>query len=399
MPPASGLPAHRDDEVSGASGVTGLVCEREIIVCCGPGGAGKTTMAAAMAIEGARQGRRTCVVTIDPARRLADSLGLRSLTNSPRRVHGRWPGELWAVMLDTKTTFDALVTRYAADPGQAQGILENRLYRSLSASLSGTQEYMAMEKLHELHEEGRFELVVVDTPPTRNALDFLSAPRRLTRLLDNRVFRVVVTPAGPLRAANLVGQALLRAASRIVGSEMVKDTIAFFQAFQGMEEGVHRRAERVQELLSQPSTAFVVVTSARREAVDEASFFVECLRRSHIAVQALIVNRLQPRFDAPASPHRPTADTGRATRDDAGREGGGRVLAALVGNLEEFRAMADREESEVAPLAARVAPAPVALVPIFATDVHDVDQLEDVADQLFGRGSAPASGRSARRAG
>ncbi|HWC38276.1 MAG TPA: hypothetical protein VG476_07095, partial [Acidimicrobiales bacterium] len=177
------------------------------------------------------------------------------------------------------------------------------------------------------------------------------------------------------------------------------DTIAFFQAFQGMEEGVHRRAERVQELLSQPSTAFVVVTSPRREAVDAASFFVECLQDSCIAVQALIVNRLQPRFDAPASPHRSTADTERATRDAASGQGGGRTLAALVGNLEEFRAVADREESEVAPLAAKVASAPVARVPGFATDVHDVDQLEDVADQLFGLGSAPASGRTARRAG
>lgn len=381
-----------------APGLTALVREREIILCCGPGGVGKTTMSAAMAIEGARQGRRTCVVTIDPARRLADALGLRSLTNSPRRVKGPWPGELWATMLDTKTTFDALITRYAADPAQAQRILENRLYRSLSGSLSGTQEYMAMEKLHELHEEGRFDLVVVDTPPTRNALDFLSAPRRLTRLLDNRVFRMVVAPTSALRAANVVSQAVLRAASRIVGSEMVKDTIAFFQAFQGMEDGVHRRAERVQELLSQPLTAFVVVTSARREAVEEATFFVECLLDSQIAAQALVVNRLQPRFEAPARRQRPTATSASVADGDAGRDGR-RALAALAANLEDFRAVADREESLVAPLAARVAPAPVARVPFFETDVHDLDGLEDIADQLFRPASAPAIGWSASRVG
>jgi anion-transporting ArsA/GET3 family ATPase len=354
-----------------------------MIVCCGPGGVGKTTMAAAMAMEGARQGRRTCVVTIDPARRLADALGLSSLANSPGRVEGPWPGELWAEVVDTKSTFDALVIRYAADPGQAQGILENRLYRSLSESLSGTQEYMAMEKVHELHEEGRFDLVVVDTPPTRNALDFLSAPGRLTRLLDNRVFRMVVTPTSAyLRVAQVATQALLRAASRIVGSEMVKDTVAFFQAFEGMEAGVHRRAEQVQETLSQSSTAFVVVSSARRQAIEQASFFVDCLRASDIVVQALIVNRLQPRFDAPASPCWASAATTRTTRHDVRGDEGGEALAALVANLEEFRAVADREESQIAPLAAQVAPAPVARVPFFATDVHDLDGLAAVVSVL-----------------
>ena len=171
-----------------------LITDSAVVICCGPGGVGKTTTAAALAVEAARHGRRACVVTIDPAKRLADALGLESLTNSPGRVEGDWPGELSALMLDTKVTFDDLVGRYAASAEQAEGILANRLYRNISGALSGTQEYMAMEKLYELHACGLFDVVVVDTPPTRNALDFLDAPRRLTRFLDNRIFRLLMMP-------------------------------------------------------------------------------------------------------------------------------------------------------------------------------------------------------------
>jgi anion-transporting ArsA/GET3 family ATPase len=367
--------------------VAALVAERRIIVCCGSGGVGKTTTAAAIAVESARLGRRTCVVTIDPARRLADALGLRSLTNTPGLVEGSWPGELWALMLDTKGTFDDLVLRYSHDPQQAQGILDNRLYRNLSDALSGTQEYMAMEKLYELHEEGGFDLIVVDTPPTRSALDFLSAPRRLTRFLDNRIFRMLVMPTRAyLRAVSVATQAFLRTVAKVVGAEMVSDTVAFFQAFEGMEQGFRNRADRVLELLSQPTTAFVLVASPRRDAVDEALFFAERLGRSHIAVQGLVVNRLHPRFDAgagepsetPASGAGPLA--GSASGDD-------RVLAALVANRDELRAMSAREEGHFAALAAQVAPAPVARVPFLADDVHDLGGLAVIADHLFGQDS------------
>jgi anion-transporting ArsA/GET3 family ATPase len=352
---------------------------------------GKTTTAAAIGVEGARRGRRTCVVTIDPARRLADALGLRSLTNTPRQVDGDWPGELWALMLDTKGTFDDLVVRYARDPQQARGILDNPLYRNLSDALSGTQEYMAMEKLYELHEEGGFDLVVVDTPPTRSALDFLSAPRRLTRFLDNRIFRMLVMPTRAyLRAVSVATQAFLRTVAKVVGSEMVSDTVAFFQAFEGMEQGFRNRANRVLELLSERSTAFVLVASPRRDAVEEALFFAERLGRSHIAVQGLIVNRLHPRFDASSDRRslegppddRPTAAT------IAGDEG---ALAALVANRDELRAMADREEGHFAALAAQVAPAPVARVPFLAADVHDLEGLSAIADHLFREGRPTAA--------
>ncbi|HEY3702860.1 MAG TPA: ArsA family ATPase [Acidimicrobiales bacterium] len=368
--------------------VATLVAERRIIVCCGSGGVGKTTTAAAIAVESARLGRRTCVVTIDPARRLADALGLRSLTNTPGLVEGSWPGELWALMLDTKGTFDDLVVRYAPNPQQAQGILDNRLYRNLSDALSGTQEYMAMEKLYELHEEGGFDLIVVDTPPTRSALDFLSAPRRLTRFLDNRIFRMLVMPTRAyLRAVSVATQAFLRTVAKVVGAEMVSDTVAFFQAFEGMEQGFRNRADRVLELLSLPSTAFVLVASPRRDAVDEALFFAERLGRSHIAVQGLVVNRLHPRFDAgsaePSATH--ASGDGPIVASASGDDG---ALAALVANRDELRAMSAREEGHFAALAAQVAPAPVARVPFLADDVHDLGGLSVIADHLFGQGSS-----------
>ena len=188
-------------------GIGGLAGERSIVICCGSGGVGKTTTAAAIALEGARRGRNAVVVTIDPARRLADALGLEALTNEPSVIPGDWPGTLSALMLDTKGTFDDLVRRYSSDAEQAERILANRFYRNISGALSGTQEYMAAEKLYELHEEGEFDLVVVDTPPTRNALDFLDAPSRLTRFLDHRLYRVLVAPTRTyLRAVNVAAQ-------------------------------------------------------------------------------------------------------------------------------------------------------------------------------------------------
>ena len=244
--------------------LTRLVDERAIVVCCGSGGVGKTTTAAVLAAEAARRGRRAVVVTIDPAKRLADALGLAGgLTNDPALVEGPWPGELWAMMLDTKSTFDDLVHRHAPSPGQAERILANPFYRNISAALSGTQEYMAGEKLYELSEDPRFDLVVVDTPPTRNALDFLDAPGRLTRFLDHRLYRVLTAPTRlGLRVANFAAQAFLRTISKVVGGDVVSDAVAFFQAFEGMEAGFRARAAEVDRLLRAPATAY----AARRGA-------------------------------------------------------------------------------------------------------------------------------------
>ncbi|MGE0512085.1 MAG: ArsA family ATPase, partial [Acidimicrobiia bacterium] len=260
-----------------------LVDDASILVCCGAGGVGKTTSAAAIALQAARDGRRAVVVTIDPAKRLADALGLGGLSNDPARIddlEGRAGGELWAMMLDTRTTFDSLVRRHSRDDEQARRILENRFYRNIAGALSGTQEYMAAEKLYELNDDERFDLVVIDTPPTRNALDFLDAPGRLTRFLDHRLYRILMTPTRlGLKVMNIAAQVFLRTVSRLVGGEVIADVIAFFQAFDGMEAGFRERASAVMGLLRAESTRYVLVASPRSDTVIEASFFADKLRQ------------------------------------------------------------------------------------------------------------------------
>jgi anion-transporting ArsA/GET3 family ATPase len=351
-----------------------LVDERSILVCCGSGGVGKTTTAAVLALEAARRGRRAVVVTIDPAKRLADALGLEGLTGTPARIDGDWPGELWALMLDTKSTFDELVVANASSPEQGQRILQNRFYRNISGALSGTQEYMAMEKLYELHQSTDFDLVVVDTPPTRNALDFIDAPRRLTRFLDHRLFRMITSPRrGIVKAVNVAAQAFLRTVAKVVGAEVIDDAIAFFQAFEGMEAGFRDRADTVLRLLSHADTAFVLVASPRRDTIEEARFFADKLGEAGIAVRALIVNRMHPRFGeglAEAARERATTLEGTA-------------LGSLYRNLAQFQLVASREDEHLAGLADAVAPAPVVRVPFLSTDVHDLEGLGRVARHLL----------------
>ena len=366
-----------------------VVTGRAIAVCCGPGGVGKTTVSASLALEAARRGRRACVVTVDPARRLADALGVESLPNTPTAVSGDWPGSLHAVMLDSKTTFDELVDRYARTADQAGAIKTNRLYQNLTGALSGTQEYMAMEKLFELTGSGDFDLVVVDTPPTRNALDLLDAPRRLTQFLENRLFRALMTPTRlSLRAINLATQALLKTISRVAGAEIVQDAIAFFQAFQGMEVGFDERASAMRAMLADPATAYIVVTSPRADTIEEARFFAERLRERGIMPSGLVVNRVHPRFGSP------DVDSllGAALADSPA----GSALAVIVDNLVELDRIADEEEGAFAGLASQTAPAPVACVPLLGSDVHDVDGLSLVADALFspGAGLPPSVGRA-----
>ena len=383
--PAGGDPAGGDpaggDPATGGTGTSPkpgrpvttmleLVTERSVVVCCGSGGVGKTTVSATVALAAARAGRRSCVVTVDPARRLADALGVESLPNTPSEVQGDWPGHLYALMLDSKGTFDDLVERYARTPEQAESILGNRLYQNLAGALSGTQEYMAMEKLYELVHSEEFDIVVVDTPPTRNALDLLDAPRRLTRFLENRLFRALLVPTRmSLRAVGVATQALLRTISKVAGAEIVQDAVGFFQAFEGMEDGFRSRASAVHELLADPATAYVLVTSARPDAITEAGFFAEKLAERDVAVAALVVNRIAPSFGGT-----------EAERQDPAPE----ALVALEDNLAALDARALQEEQAFAGLAAQVAPAPVGRIPLFGDDVHELVGLQRAADKLFG---------------
>ncbi|MGI8755030.1 MAG: ArsA family ATPase [Acidimicrobiales bacterium] len=361
-----------------ASEIDELVRTSRIIICSGSGGVGKTTIAAVLAMEAAAAGRHAVVVTIDPAKRLADALGLggKGIGNVATRIAGDWSGELSAVMLDTKSTFDDLVTRYSADPDQADRILANRFYKNISGALSGTQEYMAMEKLYELHHDEAFDLVVVDTPPSRNALDFLDAPRRLTSFLDHRLYRVLMAPTrGMMRAVNVAAQAFVRQVTKVVGAEVFEDAITFFQAFEGMEAGFRDRADKVLQLLTSPATSFVLVASPKRDTVQEARFFAEKLAEAAIPVSALVVNRMHPRFTS----GRPEALRERAKTLD------GTDIGGLYRNLADFALVAQREEDHVAGLAEMVAPAPMVRVPFLRSDVHDLDGLALVADELFQR--------------
>ena len=351
-----------------------LVEQSRIIVCCGSGGVGKTTTAAVLALEAARMGRRAVVVTIDPAKRLADALGLEGLTGTPSKIEGDWPGELSALMLDTKSTFDDLVAANASTPEQGKRILDNRFYKNISGALSGTQEYMAMEKLYELHQRTDFDLVVVDTPPTRNALDFIDAPRRLSRFLDHRLFRMVTAPGrGVMKAVNVAAQTFLRTVAKVVGAEVIDDAVAFFQAFEGMEDGFRERAAAVLELLSDDDTAFVLVASPRRDTIEEATYFAAKLEEAGIGVRALVVNRMHPRFgDGAVGPSLARADALE-----------GSDLAGLYRNLVDFQLVASREEEHLAGLAEAVAPAPVVRVPFLPSDVHDLAGLTEVAVHLL----------------
>ena len=384
--------------------VTAQVSERErldalverdtIVICCGSGGVGKTTTAAVIAQEAARRGRDAVVVTIDPAKRLANALGLDALSDTPSEV----PRELWdpdgtapasgrlsALMLDTKTTFDQLVMRYAAGEEQAERILENGFYRNVSGALSGTQEYMAMEKLYELHEAGGYQIIVVDTPPTRHALDFLDAPDRLLRMLDNRIFRLLMMPTRAyLKVASVAVQTFLRTVSRVVGSEVVNDIVGFFRAFEGMEAGFRERAQRVRALLAESGASFVLVTSPRRDAIDEAEFFAQRLESDGRNVAALIVNRVHPSFGSELSEglRLRARELRESTRGSAEAESGAR-LAALYDNLADFNEIAARERGHFADLTARIGSAAVAYVPFLSRDVHDLDALAEIGTAIF----------------
>jgi anion-transporting ArsA/GET3 family ATPase len=370
-----------------------LTAQKEIIVCAGSGGVGKTTTAAAIALQASVEGKKVAVLTIDPARRLASSLGLKELTNSPTKVNKRKftaaglspKGELHAMMLDTKSTFDEVVTRYAPTPDQAERILANRFYQNISGSLSGTQEYMAMEKLYELYSEGGYDLIVIDTPPTRNALDFLDAPRRMTDFFESRVLRWFLMPymkagGGIMRVANVAAVTFLKIVKRIVGGDVLEDTAEFFANLEGMYEGFKQRAREVAALLQSPSTSFVVVTSPAQESVSEATFFASRLNEAGLPFGALVVNRVHPRFGD---------GTDVKPRQLAKLERDGDVaqlLAKLLDNEEAFMRVVRLEEENLDHLARNVPRHRWVRVPYLEQEAVDFPGLLAIGEQLFTKG-------------
>ena len=370
--------------------ISELIDRREVIVCAGAGGVGKTTTAAALALEAAIRGRKACVVTIDPAKRLASSLGLTELNNEPKKIDVRKfasvgvkpKGELYALMLDTKSTFDQVVLEYAPTREQAERILANRFYRNISGTLSGTQEYMAMEKLYELHGDGGFDLIIIDTPPTRNALDFLDAPKRLTDFFESRVLRWFLIPymkagGGFMRVANVAATTFLRVVKRIVGAEVLEDTAEFFGNLEGMYEGFKQRAREVAALLQSDLTSFVVVTSPAAPSVSEATFFAIRLNEFCLNFGALVVNRVHPKWGDGLDV--------KPRQLQKLEQGGGtaRLLAKLIENEEAFMRVVRLEEKNLEALARKVPRHRWVRVPYLELEAVDFPGLMAISEKLF----------------
>jgi anion-transporting ArsA/GET3 family ATPase len=351
-----------------------------IVVCCGAGGVGKTTTSAALALAAAEAGRTVVVLTIDPARRLAQSLGLRELDNEPRRIDVPGAdGELHAMMLDMKRTFDDIVVAHST-PERAQQILDNPFYQSLSSSFAGTQEYMAMEKLGQLRAAGTWDLVVVDTPPSRSALDFLDAPNRMSRFLDGTMIRLLTAPSrAGLRFVSAGFLVFSRIISKVLGGQLVRDISSFVSALDTMFGGFRERATATYELLRRPGTAFVVVATPEPDALREASYFVDRLSAEGMPLAGLVLNRTHP----------PTTTALSATRAEAlaeqlAEQDGADVAAAALRVHAERMAQAAREQHLADRFTSAHPDVAVRTVPAAAGDVHDLDGLRVMAAELTG---------------
>ncbi|MGA9746093.1 MAG: ArsA-related P-loop ATPase [Nocardioides sp.] len=358
-----------------------------IIVCCGSGGVGKTTTSAALALRAAERGRKVVVLTIDPARRLAQSMGIEALDNTPRPVPGVQPdagGSLDAMMLDMKRTFDEVVESQAS-PEKAAQILANPFYVALSSSFAGTQEYMAMEKLGQLHRDaldtGRWDLIVVDTPPSRSALDFLDAPERLSSFLDGRFIRLLLAPAkGPARLMTAGLSVMTNALTKILGAQVLRDMQTFVAAFDTLFGGFRQRAQKTFRLLQAPETAFLVVAAPEPDALREAAYFVERLSADQMPLAGLVVNRAGRLSISGLSGEQATAAadklTGAATAAPEGLTAG---LLRLHADRTRLVAREARLRRRFATAHPRV---PTAVIPALSTDVHDLDGLRLVGELL-----------------
>ena len=355
-----------------------------IIVCCGSGGVGKTTTAAALALRAAERGRRVVVLTIDPARRLAQSMGIEALDNTPRPVtdvdQGAG-GSLDAMMLDMKRTFDEVVEAQAT-PEKAKAILENPFYITLSSSFAGTQEYMAMEKLGQIRadaqRDGTYDLIVVDTPPSRSALDFLDAPERLSRFLDGRFIKLMLAPArGPARLLSAGFGLVTNALTRILGAQVLRDLQTFVTAIDTVFGGFRQRATKTYALLQADGTAFVVVASPEPDALREAAYFVERLSEDRMPLAGLVINRSSPVPEGELS-----ADEAMAAADRLRAKDPSSTTAGLLRLHADQTRLVERERALRARFARAHPQVATTLVPALPTDVHDLEGLRRIGDLL-----------------
>jgi anion-transporting ArsA/GET3 family ATPase len=364
--------------------VGSLLEDKRVCVCGGSGGVGKTTTSAAIALGLACQGAKVAVVTIDPAQRLANALGLDELQNEPRRVEPERlkagglevAGELWAMMLDPKRTFDELIDRVAPDPDRAREIKANRVYRELSTAVSGSQEFTAIAKLHELAREGQFDVLVLDTPPSRSALDFLDAPGRLTSFLEGRALKAFVRPTGlGMRIVGRGAVPLLAALRRVTGIDLLADLSTFFGLLGEMTEDFSRRATEVEQLLRSPETAFLLITTSEHAPIEEAIWFRRTLEQGGLPFAGVVVNRVHHDMLGDAEPDHLDA----ALADTVGAE----LARTVARNFHDYHVLARRDAHNIARLEAELDGRPLLLVPHLDDDVHDFDGLARVRRYLF----------------
>jgi anion-transporting ArsA/GET3 family ATPase len=357
---------------------------KRICICAGSGGVGKTTTSAAIGLGMAAAGAKVAVVTIDPAKRLANALGVEELDNEPHRVDPERlagggvevSGELWAMMLDPKRTFDELIDRVAPDAARAEEIKANRVYRELSTAVSGSQEFTAIAKLYDLDQEHEFDLLVLDTPPSRNALDFLDAPQRLSSFLEGRTLQALLRPTGlGMRVLGRGASPLLAALRRVTGVDLLTDLGTFFQLLGDMTNDFKARATKVEELLRDQSTAFVLVTSAEREPIEEAIWFHETLEHGGLPFAGVVVNRVHHDLLAGEEPGNVGAAL-RRTLDSA-------LAARVAENFLDYHVLARRDDRNIAHLVTALDGHRPLLVPQLDDDVHDFDGLLRMHRYLF----------------
>lgn len=382
---AAGAGGASDGSTGGVASTMDLdrtLTDARVVVLAGGGGVGKTTTAAGIGLGLARRGRRVCVLTIDPARRLADALGLEGVADEPVQVpleQGDDAGELWVVMLDAKSTWDGLIRQYADTPEAAEKVLQNRVYKEFSGAVAGTQEYTAVEKLHELLESGRWDVVLLDTPPTRNALDFLDAPQRLHSFIDSRALQLLLKPAsGGLGLIGRGAGVFTGLLKRALGVDLLTDLIEFFGVLGGMSKGFSERARAVQALLAEPRTVFLLVAAPHPESLAEAGEFRATLSGRDIHYGGLVVNRLT---------RAARLEDEDAVRDALAAEIDDDVAARAAAMHERIRRQAQHDERLIAAHLQGPGDEPVLLVPQLAEDVHDVAGLDRLAEHLF-----PAAG-------